>query len=401
MRFSTVASTSPKSAAPAGGFVLRLLKLGVAALLPWTAVGRVRADDHVDYRFEHYKEENGRIEVNTHSAAFETKLIDALTVRGQVVYDSISGATPTGAPPLPGRTAVPTTQLRDIRRGGNLAFDVHLGRHTLSPQVAYSKESDYESTGVSLADAIDFNNKNTTLRLAVSHDFDNVLDSPPVRTVRHKDATDGLIGISQLLSPRTIFTADFTYGVASGYLDDPYKSMSFSGWKPFFGFALPVAGADRRPDHRERQELLLSLTHFFDKLNGSGEISYRFGHDSFGVFSHTAAVNWHQHLGKYLILEPMFRYYEQSAADFYTLSVPGFSLNDGQGAIRPAYFSADHRLSHLMSFTYGIQASIMVQEWLSIDLGYQRYEMFGLDHETAASAYPKADIITLGLRLFF
>ena len=81
--------------------------------------------------------------------------------------------------------------------------------------------------------------------------------------------------------------------------------------------------------------------------------------------------------------------------------MPGFSLNDGQSASRPAYFSADYRLSHLLSVTYGIQASVFVREWLSFDLGYQRYEMFGLDSETADSAYPKADIITLGLRLFF
>ncbi len=400
MKLPNAISAMQKSPAPCGGRIARLLKLGAAALLPWAA-GSSRADNHVDYRFEHYLEENGRIEVNTHSAAFEQKLIEAVTARGEIVYDSISGATPTGAAPLPGQTAVPTTPMHDVRRGGNLAFDVHLGRHTLSPEVAYSRESDYISTGVSLGDAIEFNHKNTTLQFGVSHDFDDVLDNSPVRQSRHKDTTDGLIGISQLLSPNTIFAADFTYGVESGYLDDPYKSMSFSGWTPFFGFPLPLAGSERRPDHRDRQVLLFSLTHFFTKLNGSGEISYRFCHDSFGVVSHTATVNWHQHLGKYFILEPLFRFYEQSAADFYTLSVPGYSLNDGQSALRPAYFSADYRLSRMMSFTYGIQGSVVIRDWLMVDLGYQRYEIFGLDSETAASTYPKADIITLGLRLLF
>lgn len=381
----------------------RWFQLGCAALLPCALAARARAEDHVDYRYEYYKEEDGRIEVNTHSVAFEKKLVDAVAVRGQLVYDAISGATPTGGKPAAGKDAVPTTKTHDIRRGGNLAFDVHLGRHTLAPQVAYSKESDYESTGVSLSDAIEFNNKNTTLNLGISHDFDNVLDSGnnlDNRQIRHKDTTDGLIGISQLLSPKTIFTANFTYGVSDGYLNDPYKSMSFGGWIPYIGFPLTTPGTDKRPDHRERQVLQLTLSHFFDKVNGSGEVSYRFGHDSFGVFSHTATLNWHQKIGKHVVLSPVFRFYEQSAANFYTLLVPGFAPNDGD-TTRPEFYSADYRLSHLMSFTYGLQASIFIKEWITLDLGYHRYEMYGLDSATSASAYPKANIYTVGLRVFF
>jgi hypothetical protein len=45
--------------------------------------------------------------------------------------------------------------------------------------------------------------------------------------VADKDSTEGIIGVSQLLSPKTIFNADFTLGNDSGYLSDPYRLAEF------------------------------------------------------------------------------------------------------------------------------------------------------------------------------
>ncbi|MCX6895531.1 MAG: DUF3570 domain-containing protein [Verrucomicrobia bacterium] len=368
------------------------MRLGLDALLPCALAGRARADDHVDYRYEYYQEEGDRIAVETHSALFEKKLTDIVTVKGQVVYDAISGSSPTGAPPLAGSDKVPVKKLHDNRRAGNLSFDVHLGRHTLSAQGSYSKESDYISAGTALTDAIEFNNKNTTLLLGVSHNFDRVLLKSDYR---HKDATDFIIGVSQLLSPKTILTADFTYGTENGYLSDPYKLIQFDSWLPI-SFAFP----ENRPGHRDKEVLQTTLTHFFDPVNASAELSYRFYHDSYGIFSHTASVTWNQKIGKYLVLSPIFRFYEQSEADFYRGSVPGFFPSDGNPA-RPQYYSADYRLSKFISLTYGLQASVFIREWLTLDLGYHRYEMYALDSATAASAYPNANIYTIGLRFFF
>src|SRR5947207_11918521 len=58
-----------------------------------------RGEDQVDYRFEDYLEEDGRIGVQTQSWLFEKELAPWLSLKGTAVYDAISGATPTGAPP--------------------------------------------------------------------------------------------------------------------------------------------------------------------------------------------------------------------------------------------------------------------------------------------------------------
>jgi len=382
------------------------LQLLIAAGVQWLGLGNGQAADHVDYRYEFYGEENGRIQVDTHSVYFEKKLTDAIAAKGELIYDGISGATPNGSPPHGTSTQVPLTTMHEIRRAGDLEMDLRWGRQTLSPRFAYSTESDYESYGVSLSDAIDFNEKNTTLRLGVSHNLDRVLDLPEdSRTPRawhDKDSTEGLIGLSQLLDPKTVLTADFTYGSESGFLNDPYRRVLFRDWLTLIpGTPLYITHLEVRPNERTKQVVQTTLTHFFERMNGSGEISYRFHHDSFDVFSHTATLTWHQKLGAHLILEPTFRFYEQSAAYFYfPEGVPGLSPIDGNPD-RPAFYSADYRLSHMITLTYGIKASIIVTDWLQLDAGYHRYEMYGRDSVTSESAYPMANIVTAGLRLWF
>ena len=355
---------------------------------------RVRAaDNHADYRFENYREDNGRIAVETHSVLFGIRPIEALQVRGELVYDGISGATPTGRPPLKGSSQVPVAPMTDIRRAGTLGLDWTWHGQTFSPEISHSEENDYESLGLAFNEAIDFNQKNTTIRFGLSHDFDRI-ETRGLASPKHKGSTDGIFGVSQLLSPTLILTADATYGSSWGYLNDPYKSFRFDGWTDFFPLIL---SPEKRPSHRTREVLLVTLTHYIDKVNASIEGSYRFHHDTFGVFSHTAAITWHQKLGKVFIMEPGFRYYKQTAADFYHVRLPGFDTDPGT----PKFYSADYRLSELQSLTFGLQACFQISEHFYFDAGYQRYIMEGLDKVTAGSAYPKANIFTVGARIWF
>jgi hypothetical protein len=149
----------------------------------------------VDYRYEYYKEDNNRMTINTHSVYFEQKATDAITAKGELVYDGISGATPTGTHDASGK--IKTTQVHDIRRSLSLQTDCRLGSQTITPGFAYSKESDYQSYGVSLNDAIDFNEKNTTLQFGVSQNFDNVRNGPTEKIWSDKYSTEGMVGITQ------------------------------------------------------------------------------------------------------------------------------------------------------------------------------------------------------------
>jgi hypothetical protein len=359
----------------------RLLPLGLASSLPQI----LRGENHVDYRYEYYKEDDNRMTIDTHSVYFEQQLADAVIAKGDLNYDGISGATPIGT--LDANGHVLLTQLSDIRRSVSLELDGKLGSNTVTPGFAYSKESDYESYGISLNDAFEFNEKNTTLQLGVSHNFDSVRASNET-TWNGKDSTEGVIGISQLLSPKTILNAAFTYGNDSGYLSDPYR---LAGFVPT-GFPFAIGVPERRPSHRNKEIVYVSVTQYFEPVNASLEGSYRFYHDSYGVFANTVALTWHQWFGKHFIVEPSFRFYQQTAADFYytTFSSP-FSANP------PGMHSSDYRLSELYTLDFGTQLTYVITDWVKVTAGYHRYDMEGLDGKTNDAMYPKANIFNIGL----
>ena len=360
---------------------------------------RLGAEDHVDSKFEYYAEERGRVQVRTLSTLFEQALTPWLSLKGSVIYDGISGATPTGGPVLTGGTGVPLARLQDDRYAAFLEPSFRWGRQTFQPQFAYSIENDYESIGTTLNYLLDFNQRNTTLHAGITHNFDTLtggiyLGPRP----RQKESTDFLLGLTQTLTPTTLFNATVTFGRADGYLSDPYKGFRFTEY--------PVEEAlfpERRPSHRTKQIFSTSLTQFVGPLDGSAELTYRFYHDSFGLIGHTATLEWFQNVGRRLVLVPLFRYYEQSAADFYLLSFDAdpSDRDNPNNALVPAHYSSDDRLSSLRTFTYGLSARVKIRNRLFFEAAYQRYEMAGLDGVTPSSSFPCANIYTMGLRLHF
>lgn len=290
-------------------------------------------------------------------------------------------------------TSVPLTQLHDLRRAFSFSTPITFGIHQFTPQVAISKESDYHSYGMALNYAVQLNNKNTTLNTGWSHDCDRVRDFTLVNW-QGKVSDDFVVGINQLLTPKSYFTADLTYGQEYGYLSDPYRRVI-----PLLNFPQetpddPSALLDTRPRRRTKEIFYTSYSQFIDPLNGSAEVGYRFFHDSYGIFGQTFETAWHQKIGRNLFLTPSFRYYYQTAAYFYYIMVPDFNN-------LPAYYSSDYRLSELQTFNMSIALSYRVQKHFSIDLGYSRYIMQGLDGATSQSAYPSANVYTIGGRFWF
>ncbi len=365
------------------------VQLGLAFLAQVFSGIRLHAENQVEYGYEYYKEDGNRMTIETHNVYFEQKLTDRFDVKGEVTYDGISGSTPTGTVLPSGKIAL--THLSDIRRAVSIQMDGTFGSHTLTPGFAYSGESDYTSYGVSLNDAVEFNEKNTTLSYGISEDFDSVREANR-KTWNPKYGTTALIGISQLLSPKTIFNTAFTFGNDSGYLSDPYR---LAGFTPT-GFPFSIGVPERRPSHRNKEILYTSLLHYFDPLDASLEGSYRFYHDSYGVYGNTVGLTWHQWLGKHLLVDPFFRFYEQSAADFYAVTFSGpFSVNP------PGFHSSDYRLSELYTLDAGLQATVIITDNLHIIAGFHRYEMHGLDGQTSTAMYPKADVYTVGLSILW
>jgi hypothetical protein len=263
---------------------------------------------------------------------------------------------------------------------------------------ASSHESDYASTGWSANALVDFNQKNTTLLAGVAGTDDDVrviYQTPWVRT----RTNDVILGITQLLDPRTSVSLNLTWGHAAGYLNDPYKVVQKT-IEVDPGDFLPLQFLENRPDRRNKVIALASVNRAFPDLHAAAEASYRFYHDTFGTDAHTIELSWLQRVGSRLVLKPDLRFYSQTAASFYYYQldqvpiVPVFGLPSNQGP----FYSSDYRLSALRSITYGLKAVVTVSSRVQLDLEFDKYDMGGRDGVTPRSAYPRATILTAGAR---
>lgn len=367
----------------------------------------------MDYRYEYYQEDHDRVQVLTHGLLFDVTLKEALlAVKGELVHDAVSGATPNGAAP-PSKynfdntfggitgdtnsTAVPLSHMHDERKSISLEVPVTLGVHGITPQFSYSKESDYVSTGAALNYSLLLNEKNTTLMVGWAHTWDRVRDDKGV--IQDKRNDDFLLGLSQLLGPKTVLGLNLTYGQSYGYLNDPYRSIV--GHDPVFIYSGPsdfIGTVEQRPEFRQKAIARVSLTQFITPVDASVEAAYRFYHDSFEINAHTVELAWYQKIGKWAVVSPNFRYSYQTAASFYYEMLPGVVTDP---TTNPRFYSSDYRLSELHTYTAGLNVMVNVTDWLKLDAGYKRYVMRGLDGVTSQSAYPSANVFTVGARLVF
>jgi len=290
--------------------------------------------------------------------------------------------------------------MMDKRTAVDLTTGLTFGQHRIIPEFSYSEEIDYISYAGALNYEWSLNEKNTVLKAGWAHAADRILPNANtfLQQQAFKTTDDYMVGIAQLLGPKTVLNANFTFEHAEGYFDDPYRGVIFEGTMPSSINTLTIY-PEKRPSVRSKQVLALSLTQAVTPLNGSVEATYRFYHDSFEIYAHTAQLGWFQKIGSFLVLSPSIRYYWQSGASFYSTIFPGDPITDP--AAVPTYYSADYRLSKMQTITGGIEAKVRALEWLSFEGGYQRYVTQGLDGATSQSAYPSANIFTIGATITF
>jgi hypothetical protein len=286
---------------------------------------------------------------------------------------------------------VPLTQMHDHRTAFSLAVPVTFGPHLVTPSFAFSVESDYTSFAGALNYSVSLNDKNTIVSAGWAHNGDSVRDD--LFNWQTKTTDDAFLGVQQLFGPKAYLIVNASLSFEHGYLADPYRGVMFADVLQYNPDD-PALSPEIRPRHRNSQILYVSWTQFITPANGSYELNYRFFHDSYGIFANTAELDWHQKIGKNLVITPMFRYYVQNAADFYYILVPD-SNNP------PTFYSSDYRLSQFESFAAGLTVTWRVYKHLSLDASYLRYVMRGLDGVTSQSAYPSANIISIGCRIWF
>jgi hypothetical protein len=309
-----------------------------------------------------------------------------------LTVDSLTGATPNGAVPAnvvqtftgpsggesysiaPGEQPLDTTFL-DTRVALTASWQQSLGESMRwSLGFSGSDEYDYLHLGIDGRLERDFNNRNTTVYFGAAYGQDeiNPVGGTPVGLAPMfgeddendddddegrdgnltKDVMDVLVGVTQVLSRRSLLELSFSYGQSDGYLTDPYKILSVVD--PVTGVPVPGQAGEvpflylyeKRPDSRAKQSLFAEWRYAFDR--DSMAINFRVMDDDWGVTSQTVDARYRWNINDRSYLEPHLRYYVQGAADFYRTA-----LFDGDPL--PEFASADSRLADMDAYTAGVK----------------------------------------------
>jgi hypothetical protein len=296
---------------------------------------------------------------------------------GSASSSSSSGTPATSQPAsVPGSSSdIPLADFSDTRWAFNLGLSKRVGQHTPGTLLSFSQESDYQSMGISLQDAIDFNRKTTTLLVggALTHD---ALSPANGRENSTKDTVDALLGITQVLTPTTLLTANIAVGQVTGFISDPYKVVELNGNLTY----------EKRPDSKTKQIVYLAINQFITPLDAGIELGLRHYGDSFGLSAETLSLAWYQKLGNHFILSPSLRYYTQTAADFYDVRFTG----------SPEFYSSDYRVSAFTGTSFGLKLTWLPTSRFALDAGVERYQQKGDDGITDPALYTGATVVIIG-----
>lgn len=358
-------------------------KLSIAAIT-LVATGHAVAESgwKTDASFLSYSESQER--VNVSKAIWDlTRLGDDGATTVQVVYDTMSGASPTGAiAGSEGSTTFtrasggagsssetsserPAAQFSDTRRQFSFDQDRQWGRyHTLSYGAVYSTESDYESMGGSIGLKRESTSKNTAIDIGLAATFDSISRSYAVGTPGpltnvndtrnfsdgERNTTDLAFGLTQVVNQQTLAQFTLSFSQSLGYHTDPYKVISAADSED----RVLETYTERRPESRFRTSAYAKLIHQLRNTKHAFHLGYRLYSDDWGIQSNTLDALYHHQLTPTQYIEPYVRFYQQSAADFYQRKL---DIDDTQSVVLPSngFASADYRLDDMHSVTTGVK----------------------------------------------
>jgi len=338
----------------------------------------------------YYGEDDDRVKDYSVSAIARRMFVDDRFLTIGLTVDVLTGATPSGAikqdvpqtftrPSGDGAYTVAAGELplddtfKDTRAAFTVGWQQPVGETSLiNIGASASREYDYTHIGLNAKFARDFNRRNTTVSAGIALSMDNldpVGGAPtaltPMRDVgdksnrrgdEDKDVFDIVVGVTQVLSRNLVVQANYSYSNSDGYLTDPYKVLSLvDGTTGDTLSRVPTPGVDgpshqflfeNRPDDRTKHSLYGQAKYY---MNGKVlDASYRFMTDDWEIDSHTVDLRYRIPFGADRYFEPHLRFYTQTEAEFYRLSI-----SDSQPL--PSFASADYRLGDFDAITLGMK----------------------------------------------
>ena len=352
----------------------------------------------ISYKLSNYQEDDlsrsetpfgdlERYDIDVHQFQLVSPLGRNMSLHVDANYESLSGASPWyTSRSLDGEPIVNlsgASGISDRRTELSIGSRYYLENGSFGGNIGYSEEDDYRAIYFGFNTEKHYNNDLTTVSAGLSYSSDKVFPTDAALFNRveedDKQSSSLFVSVSQIINQVSNFQSALSFTEQSGFLSDPYKLR------------------DIRPDDKTQIAWSNSYRRFFVSANAALHVNYRYYHDDFGISSHTSDLSWHQNLGRTFQIVPTLRYYNQSAAEFFT------NVDDFLNPISE-YQSSDYRLSAFGAVSGGFSVIADMNSW-KITLTAERYlandKYSAYDVSLPSTALVKYNRISLGIDFRF
>jgi hypothetical protein len=318
-----------------GRCAVRSLLAVLLAPLAWPAAAAVLPDDRADVLYHRY--EGGGVTIDGPSLLVRKKVAENYSVSANYYVDMVSSASIDVL-----TTASPYDE---TRRQGSLAVDALNGKTQYSLSFANSDENDYTANTASFDVSQALFGELTTLSMGFSRGWDEVRKRGDNEFEEPVDRRSYRVGLSQIVTPKLMLGLAYETITDEGFLNNPYRSVRYLDPENPAGFAFQP---EAYPSTRTSNAVAFNARYFLPyRAVAFGE--YRWFTDTWGIDAHNVRLGYTHPIGERWVLEGGYRWYDQSAADFYADLFP---RRDAQN-----FLARDKELSTFTSHMLSIGAT--------------------------------------------
>ncbi len=307
----------------------------IGLLTSGAAHAAVLPDDRADALYHRYQ--GGGVTIDGPSLLLRKKFAEKYSVSANYYLDMVSSAS----------IDVMTTAspYKETRTQGSLAFDALYGKTQYSVSYTLSDENDYTANSASLDVSQDIFGDLTTVSFGFSQGWDEVRKRGDDEFKETIDRRNYRFGLQQIVTPRLMMGLNYETVTDEGFLNNPYRSVRYLDDSSERGFSFQ---AELYPHTRTSNAASLNARYFLPyRAAVHGE--YRYYTDTWGIDANTLSIGYTHPWGKRWIFEAGYRWYDQSAAEFYS---DLFDRPDAQN-----FLARDKELSTFTSHTFSAGAT--------------------------------------------
>ena len=265
-----------------------------------TASGATLPEDKAEVIFHVY--DGGGVKATGPALLVRKSLFDRVSLSAQYYVDAVSNASIDVV-----TTASP---FKEKRTAYDFSAETVVRDSTLSLALSRSTEPDYTADAVSFDVAHEVFGGMSTVSMGFTHARDQVGKKGVAGWIDQATHWQYRAGVTQILSPRWLVSANLEAISDEGFLGSPYRAARV------FGAAVP----ERNP--RTRTGRAVKLRSIADTgawvARSSFRAEYRYYWDTWDIKAHTFELGGSKYLGQSFLIDASVRSYSQGKALFYS-----------------------------------------------------------------------------------